>query len=296
MPLPSDLPILNPEFPGDGRRQTGLPIIRVDETRKTQAEKYGGLYYLGIAGLFVLVGLIGWFAYGVWSLRDVGQRIYVLHDPSRPEAERIQAAFALSRDPRVTQRQLWDICARERGLPPLARYLIAEALTAEAAATDPRGFALAIARSEGWPNWLRLLLLRPLAYRAAAGGAIAPEPLAELRRHPDPMIDLWAAFTQAAALLDEDSARRDLEQAAGAEGPLGEQARSLLAALEARGDERTRDLDRASHRLRRGHPEAARLWDGWGVQGDHLAHPPALDLLEPPPGPPGTTSATAAEH
>src|SRR5919112_355497 len=132
MPPPSDLPIINPEFPGDGKRWPSLPVIRVDTPRKTQAEKYGGLYYLGIAGLFVLVGLIGWFAYGVWSLRDVGARIYVLHDRRRPEAERIQAAGALARDPRVNQRQLWDMCVREQGLPPLARYLIAEALTAEA--------------------------------------------------------------------------------------------------------------------------------------------------------------------
>jgi hypothetical protein len=294
MPPPSDLPIINPEFPGDGRRLPSLPVIRVDGPRKTQAEKYGGLYYLGIAGLFVLVGLIGWFAYGVWSLRDVGTRIYVLHDPGRPEVERIEAAFALSRDPRVSQRQLWDIGVRDRGLPPLARYLVAEALTAEAASADPRGYALSVARSEGWPNWLRLLLLRPLAFRAAEGGTIAPEPLAELRRHPDPMIGLWAAFTQAAAHHDEDTARRDLQRAAGSEGPAGEQARSLLAALEARGDERTRGLMRATLRLRRGHPEAARIWEGWGVHVDHLVHPPALDLLEPPPGPPRTTSSAAA--
>jgi hypothetical protein len=293
MPPPSDLPIINPEFPGNGQRWPSLPVIRVEAPRKTQAEKYGGLYYLGIAGLFVLVGLIGWFAYGAWSLRDVGTWIYVLHDRSRPEAERIQAAYALSRDPRVNQRQLWDMCVRDGGLPPLARYLIAEALTAEAASADPRGYALTVARSEGWPDWLRLLLLRPLAYRAAGGGTIAPGPLDELRGHPDPIIGLWSAFAQAASRDEGDPARQDLGRAAEAEGPDRELAGILLEALEAQGTRRIPLLDRATLWVRRHHPGAARLWAGWEVRGDRLVARPAPDLLDAPPGPPGTTSSPA---
>jgi hypothetical protein len=318
MPPPSDLPIINPEFPGDGQRWPSLPVIRVDAPRKTQAEKYGGLYYLGIAGLFVLLGLIGWFAYGAWSLRDVGTWIYVLHDRSRPETERIQAAFALSRDPRVNQRQLWDMCVYEQGLPPLARYLIAEGLTAEAASADPRGYALTVARSEGWPDWLRLLLLRPLAYRAAAGGTIMPEsrgelrgltvrgydplqrppvasePLGELRDRPDPIIGLWATFALAVSYDEGNPAWEDLERAAEAEGPDRELAGILLKALTAQGARRIRLLDRATLWVRRHHPGAARLWDGWEVRGDRLVARPAPDLLKAPPGPPGTTSSPAA--
>jgi hypothetical protein len=294
MPPPSDLPIVNPDPPGDGKPLPSLPVLPVDATHRTQAEKYGGLYYLGIAGLIVLVALVGWFAYGIWSHRDVWARIYVLHDRSRPEAERIQAALALGGDPRVNQRQYWDICVRDVGLPALARYLIAEALTAEAASADSRGYALTVARSEGWPNWLRLLLLRPLAYRAAEGGSIAPGPLAELRGHPDPMIGLWAAFAQAASAADGAAARQVLQREAQGDGPGRELARLLLEALAAEGAARIRALDRATLWLRRHHPEAARLWAGWAVQGDRLVPEPAPDLLQAPPGPPRTTSSPAA--
>lgn len=294
MSPPSDLPIINPNPPGPGKPWPSLPIIRVDVPQRTQAEKYGGFFYLAITGLVVLVALIGWFAFGLWSLRDAGTQIYVLNDRSRPEAQRIDAAFVLSRDPRVNQRQYWDFCVRDAGLPPLARYLIAESLTAEAAAADPRGYALAVSRSEGWPDWLRLLLLRPLAYRAAAGGSIAPEPLAELRGHPDPLIGLWAAFTQAAAGEDGAAAQRHLRREAERDGPGRDLARLLSEALAAEGAGRIRALDRASLWLRRHHPEATRLWARWEVRDDRLVPRPAPDLLTDPPGPPGTTSSPSA--
>src|SRR5262249_1328295 len=102
-----------------------LPIVTLDPARRSEREKYGGLYVLGIAGLVVIVALVAWFGYGLWSLRDVWANIYLLHDAHRSDAERIQAAYTLSRDPRMTPRQSWDICLR-RTLPDLARYLIAE--------------------------------------------------------------------------------------------------------------------------------------------------------------------------
>ena len=98
-----------------------LPIINNPQApARSQREKYGTLFYLGILGLIVLVTLVGWFGYRVWSLRDVWAKIYVLNDAREPEARRIQAAFSLGRDPRVEQRQLWDLSLR-RGLPELAR-------------------------------------------------------------------------------------------------------------------------------------------------------------------------------
>src|SRR5262249_25275901 len=147
--------------------------------------RYGGLFYLGIAGLLVLLALIGWFGYGVWTLRSVLERGYVLHDRSRPQAGRIPAALGFGHDPPVSGRQRWDI-GLERDLPPLARYVVAESLTPEVYANDPRGHALAVARSQGWPDWLRILLARPIAYGAGRGIVFPSEPLQELMQNPDP--------------------------------------------------------------------------------------------------------------
>ena len=73
-----------------------LPIINNPQApARSQREKYGTLFYLGILGLIVLVTLVGWFGYRVWSLRDVWAKIYVLNDAREPEARRIQAAFSL---------------------------------------------------------------------------------------------------------------------------------------------------------------------------------------------------------
>src|SRR5262249_36981592 len=145
-----DLPILNP-----GGRVTPAP--------RGQREKYGALFYLGIAGLLLLLVLIGWFAYGVWSHRDLWAEVYVLHNRGRTESDRIEAAYRLSRNPRLADAQKMEISLR-RDLPDLARYLLAEAVSTEAVARDPRAYAMAVARSPGWPDWLRLLLARRLTY------------------------------------------------------------------------------------------------------------------------------------
>ena len=138
-----------------------LPILSPAEVlpppRLSQREKYGGLFYVGIAGLVLLCLMVGWFAYGFWSLRDVWEDVYVLHNPKRTEADRVQAAFRLSHDPRVNDGQRMEICLR-RDVPDLARYLLAEAISTDAVASDPRSFSLAVARSSDWPDWLRLLL------------------------------------------------------------------------------------------------------------------------------------------
>ncbi len=163
-----------------------LPIVTPDPPprSRSQAERFGALFYLGVVGLIVLLTLVGWFGWSVWTLRSIWWNVYVLHDPKRPDADRNAAAYAFSHDPAVNQRQLWDVALR-KDLPPLARYVVAEGLTDEAAAADPKGYGLAVVRSEGWPDWLRLLLLRPLAYRAAAGHPLPREALAELRQTRD---------------------------------------------------------------------------------------------------------------
>jgi len=255
-----------------------LPIVQPGAPGRTDREKYGALFYLGVGGLALVVALVGWFAWDAWSLRAVWSNVYALHDGHRGEAERVQAASALSRDPRVNQRQLWDIALR-KPLPPLARYVVAEALTAEAAAADPRGFGAAVARSEGWPVWLRLLLTRPLAYAAALGRPVPREPLAELSRHPDPAVALWARYALAAAPGGDPQAEAGLRSEALRDGPEHDLARMLAEALDAPGKpERLRALDAATRWLRRHHPAAAPLWQAWDVEGDRLVPRPAPEL------------------
>jgi hypothetical protein len=266
-----------PPAPPPGIDFPVLPIVtraeqEQDQTRRRSGgDKYGGLFYLGVAGLAIMAALIGWFGWSAWSLRDVWKNVYVLHDQSRSEAERVEAAYALARDPRVNQRQHWDTCLR-KPLPPLARYVLAEALTAEAVMADPRGYALAVARSTDWPVWLRLLLARPLAYAAAQGVPIPPAPLRELRdRQYDPAISLWAEFALAAAKPPDDDAAAALARAAAAgAAPDNTFARMLQEALRAEGTERIQRLDEASRWLRTHHPEASKVWSGWHVEGDHL--------------------------
>jgi len=257
-----------------------LPIVTPDPPRRPDREKYGALFYLGAGGLALVVALLGWFAWGVWTLRPTLSRVYVLHDESRSESERVGAAYALSRDPHLNQRQIWDIALRKR-LPPLARYVVAEGLTAEAATADPRAFGAAVARSEGWPAWLRLLLTRPMAYAAALGLPVPRPSLRELARNPDDATALWATYALAAGPEGEPASAEELRRRARAGGPDRGLAGLLAAALdETRLEERLRALDDATAWLRAHHPEAARLWEGWRVEGDRLVRrdKPAPDL------------------
>ncbi|RUL86752.1 hypothetical protein [Tautonia sociabilis] len=258
----------DPSPPGPNRPELpSLPIVSLEPwEQRSRLERYGGFHYLAIGGLVLLVGMIGWFVWGVWSLREVWRDVYVLHDPSRPAADRILAADRLSRNPDVTQRQLYDISLR-RDLPDPARYLVAEALTAEATKDDPRAFALAVARSEGWPDWLRLLHLRPLAYASGEGGAIEQEPLRELARHPDPVIRLWATYTLAQSSRSHRAERETL-RALAQDGPHPDLAALLLRALEAEDDRgRNAALDEATSWIREHHPGASSVWSGWEQAG-----------------------------
>jgi hypothetical protein len=265
-----------PPGPPPGIEFPVLPIVtpaerEQDQTRRRSGrDKYGGLFYLGLAGLAVVAALVGWFGWSAWSLRAVWRNVYVLHDPSRSEAERVEAAYALARDPRVNQRQYWDTCLR-KPLPALARYVLAEALTAEAVMADPRGYALAVARSTDWPVWLRLLLARPLAYAAAQGVPIPAAPLRELRdRQYDPAITLWVDFALAATKPPDGDAVAALARAAEGTAADSAFATMLLEALRAEGTQRIRRLDEASRWLRTHHPEAAKVWSGWRVEGEDL--------------------------
>jgi hypothetical protein len=265
MPDFPKLPIITPpknSFPE-------LPIITPDPPRLSMAEKYGGLYYLGIAGLILTIALVGNFAYGLWSSRDLWYSVIVLSNPGRPEPERIKAAWTVSKHSWTNDRQRSDLAFRT-ALPPLARYIVAEGLTTEAIRTDPKGYALMVARSEGWPDWLRLLMIRPMAYGVGEGYRIPWEPLDALRSHPDPAIALWATYTRAVNPPGDRSAAQALEKSAASAGPFQPLAVLLEAASKAEGSPRILKLDEATAWLRRNHPESAKLWKGWEERAGKL--------------------------
>lgn len=258
-----------------------LPIVTPDPPRKTASEKYGGLYYLGIGGLAVLIILVGWFGWGLWTLRSVFHEVYVLHDRDRPDGDRIEAAYRLSHNPQLAPKQAWEMALR-KPLPELARYLLAESLTERIVGEDPRAYVKAVAYSEGWPNWLRLVLLRPVAYAAGQEYGLPQEPLASLARDKDPVISLWAAFVSSAegAGKSETSAaaKRELERVAAgasAEQPLAD---LFLRALSVEGEDRQRLLDRATAWTREHHAETAKLWEGWEERSGRLVRRPAPKL------------------
>ncbi len=212
----------------------------------------------------MLVALLGWFAYGVWSHRDLWADVYVLHDAKRPEIERVRAAFRLSRDDRLSddsRRQM----ALERTLPDLARYLLAESVSTDEVVRDPRAFALAVARSPDWPDWLRLVLTRRLAYGAARGYAIPREAVTELAQHSDPMIRVWAYYTFAVTPGADAAMDAELEKAAQAPGDAKELAAKLTADLAGPAASREKRLDEATRWMRNHHAQAAKIWEGWQV-------------------------------
>ena len=261
----------------DPRPYPDLPIIQQPSPpRRTIRERYGSFFYFGIAGLIVLLLLIGWFAIGVWTLRSIWINVYVLNDPSRTDVERIEAADALVHDHRVLPSQLWEL-SLIRTLPGLARYRLAESLTANAVMADPSGYAVAVARSADWPDWLRLLLLRPIAYAAGDGLSIPADSLRLLARHADPLLTPWADYALA-VLVAEPEAIRALERVATEDGPGRELAAILREALHADEPGRSRLLDRATRWVRDHHPEAIEIWRGWEERDGRLVPDPASNL------------------
>lgn len=251
--------------PGNGGKPglpPSLPVIPLEPwEQRSNLEKYGGFFYLAIGGLVLMLGMILWFAWGVWSTREVWRDVYLLHDPNRSEVDRVNAADRLARNPDATDRQRYDI-ALKRDLPAPARYLLAESLSAEAASADPRAFALAVARSEGWPGWLRLLMLRPLALGAGDGEAISQEPLRELAGHDDPVIRLWALYTLAESSRYNTNEEKSLRSSVDGTNP--ELASILVRALDAVSrDDRLELLDQATRWVRTHHPNSRAVWEGW---------------------------------
>jgi hypothetical protein len=249
-----------------------LPIVSPDPPKRSEHQKYGSLYVAGLAGLVIVTLLVGWFGYRAWSLRDVWAKVYILHDTARTEDERIQAAFELARDPRFEQRQRWETSLR-LGLPDLARYLLAEGVGSELVAEDPQAFVSAVARSQDWPDWLRLALTRPLAVASTEGHTISRERLGELCRLGDPVIRLWALFALAVQPRPDPQTMVEIEQVShDAAAPEHELAGMLLEAIRGRQGDRLTILARAADWNREHHPETLRLWRGWRLVEGRLEH------------------------
>jgi len=241
-----------------------LPIVTPDPPRKTQTEKYGGLLYLSLAGLAILILLITWFGAGVWSLREIWADVYVLNDPKKPEVQRVNAAFRLAENPEVSQRQRWDL-TMSRVPPDLGRYVLAESMGSELVNDNPRAYAIAVTRSEGWPDWLRLLLTRPLAVAASEGTPIDEPSIRELAKSPDPTIRLFCDYALAVQTRPQSESRveaiKNLEAARS--GDFRDFAGALLQSLNSAQPERAEHLRRATQLIRSTHPEIVPLWNGW---------------------------------
>ena len=267
MPDFPKLPIINPpprqSFPE-------LPILEPDPPRMTLREKYGGLYYLGIGGLILSVYLVGSFVVGFYQSRHLWAAILVLHNPSLSDATRYEAAWQVAHDPHANDAQRMNM-ALSTDLPNLARYIVAEGLTSDSIRTDPKAYALMAARSEAWPDWLRLMVARPMAYAVGEGYRIAWEPLDELRTRSDKAIVLWMTYTRAVMGPGDEAAARELKDATAKPGPYQDLAKLLEAAAEAEGTARTAQLDEATAWLRRNHPPCALVWDQWEVRNGALA-------------------------
>lgn len=237
-----------------------LPIVSPELPRKSTVEKYGSLFYAAIVGLLVCFGLVGIFAIRAWSMRDIWADIYIVNDPRRSEADRLKAAANLSVDPRVTDRQKWDL-ATSRTPPPLARYVLAETLTSEAATADPRAYARSVARSDGLPAFLLPLLARPLALAAAEGARLDRESLREVEAHTDPAVALWATYALAVEGETDEAraAKGRLAREAAGMGPYHLFAGTLQDSARNEQPVRQELLNSATSWLRTNHPDAIKI-------------------------------------
>ncbi len=236
-----------------------LPIISIDPPRKTQREKYGSFFYVGIAGLVVLGLLIAWFSWSVWSLRAIWANVYRIHDATLPDPERIAAAKLLSDDTRYADAQAIELCI-DRRLPDKARYVLSERLRESLVSNDPPGYVQLLVDSKTEPSWLRVLLARPLAYAAIEGIPLPKKGLVLLESDQDPNIVAWVLSAE--VLSDQDpSARVRLEAKAKETGPGSTMAKELLGVLDSAPSQRRRKLDHLTLRIRQILPEAADVWN-----------------------------------
>ncbi len=268
MPDFPKLPIITP--PPSQPKFPELPILEPDPPRMTLREKYGGLYYLGIGGLVAALFLVTTFLFDLYRTRDLWAAVYVLYENTAPIPTRYEAAWLIAHSPHSNDRHRMNF-ALQTDLPELARYIIAEGLTPESISYDPKAYALMAARSQGWPDWLRLMVARPMAYAVGDGYRIAWGPLDELRARSDQAIVLWMTYTRAAMGPGDAPAARQLRDATARPGAYQGLATLLAEALAATGSARVAKLDAATAWLRSNHPPCVQVWDGWEERNGELA-------------------------
>jgi hypothetical protein len=286
MPDFPKLPIIQP--PPDQKQKPNesqnpfpeLTIVTPDPPRLTLQEKYGSLLYLGIAGLVISLALVAQFVQALWSTRDIWYAVYALNDPSKPMAERIESAWVIARSPSANDSQRLQMALRKE-LPPLARYIVAEGMTSDSIRSDTKAYALMVAKSEGWPPWLRLMIARPMAYGVGEGYQIAWEPLDLLRQSEDPALALLATYTKAVMLPGDPQADKSLSEFAGKEGLFQPFAKLLETASKLESEARVQKLDEATRWLRTHHPGAKLLWEGWEERNGKLAPTTSSTIPEP---------------
>ena len=263
-----------PESPADDKPNfPSLPIVTPDVNRRGLRERYGLLYYLALIGLCLLTTLILNFGYGVWVLRDVWTDVSTLYDPGRPEVARIEAARRIAATPSLTDPQRWEFLRGWLGnLPKPARFVLAEGLTADVLANDVGGYANTVATSDSLPDWLRLLLMRPMALAASDRIAIPRAPLDTLLGWNDVDIRLWAAYSIALMRDGDPKALGDLVTAASKPGPGHELAKRLLAAARAQPKDRLRLLNEAAAWQRAHRADFDEIWKDWKIVDGHVTH------------------------
>lgn len=165
------------------------------QPRLTNFQKYGGLYWLGIAGLVSSLLLVGWFAVNMWLMRDVWREIYVLHNEDLPEARRIAAAEFLANAPDIEATQIQPMIFR-RPLPEKARIILAESLKQADNAASARQM-LGLLATEGATSpqpWLRRHLARLAAITIPVDSRFPANTFEKHLSDDDAVVADWSAF------------------------------------------------------------------------------------------------------
>lgn len=239
-----------------------LPILPAPPNRRSNRERFGSLYFLGIGGLVFVLALISWFGWGVWNLREVWRDTYVLYQTGRSLIDRVQAADRLAHDPRVTTQQKLAILLDPQ-VPDLARWRVGESLGSDAAESDPIEFSKLLLPDRRQPVWLDLLLLRVLADASDHSVRFPPALLDAI----DPGEDRWRQVWLDYARMFQNGAgpehRERLEQIRRSPGQTVEAAELLARAADAEEPRRASLLREAFLSTRAMHPGVQQIWRGW---------------------------------
>lgn len=216
-----------------------------EPARLTNLQKYGGLYWLGLAGLVTTFLLVGWFGINLWLMRGVWREIYVLHKEDFPDARRIAAARYLAESPDVQPSQIQPMLFR-RPLPDEARLILAESLKKADSVASARQM-LGLLATEGAtspPPFLRRHLARLSAVTIPADSRFPAESFAALLNDKDLIVADWAAFALTRS-ADESRKKQGIDWLKMQSGTKSELAETLLKAADG-GENASNELQHAA--------------------------------------------------